>query len=190
MTYLWLQFLQDCAAECPAIPDAPPWMPQTRELVGKKGKAKFVECSNVWTLSAEAISRWLPPDVDNFMAAWKEIADALRAAREEATPHWDAKHFKLTYKGETIKQLNTGATARIVLLNLLEKARWSGSVDEPDEWKKGEELKQFCSTMDQLNKNHFKKKHITEHLLHFAMDGCSATTILFLQRQLEFPSKY
>ena len=171
MVSAWLQALYDCASEWPAIPDAPPWMPKTTELTGKKGKAKMVECSNVWALSAEAVSRWLPPKVDDFLAAWQEIGHALRAAREAAIPHWDRKHFKLTYKGETVKQLNKGAGDQIVLLDLLEKARWSGSVDEPDDWKTGEDPKKFGRAVYQLNEN-----HVTKELMHFAMDGVGAFT--------------
>jgi hypothetical protein len=170
MKYPWLQFLYECAAEWPVIPNAPAWMPKPRELTVWKTSAKLIESQNVWALSAEAISRWLPPDVDDFMSAWKEIGDAIRAKREEARPHWDAEESLLTYNRKPIKRFKQPAENQKAVLAAFEKARWPNRISASDVSWDNPTSKQRDSTVRELN-----KKHITKDQMHFAMDGTKIT---------------
>ncbi len=162
LKYLWLQFLYDRAAEWPPLPDAPPWMPMTRTLVGKKAKAKLIECRDVWMLSAEAISRWLPADVDDFMSAWKSIP---KPAPKEDRPHWDAARRLLTYKGKDIKRLTKNAKNLEIVVQRFEETHWSRPVTEKELWNHTDK-KWLDSAMRELN-----KRHITPGLMHFEMKG-------------------
>ncbi len=130
MTYFWLRFLYECASEWP---DSPSWMPKTRELVRKGTSVKLSESQDVWRLSAEAIFRWMPPDVDDFMSAWK--AAPAKTVTEKPKPHWDAKTMLLMYQGEIVRKVSRSAKNVIDLLNAAEEAGWPEVIGQPDKWK-------------------------------------------------------
>ena len=161
---LWLESLYAIATKWPPLPDAP-WMPKTRELGGKKAKVNLIESEDVLLLSAEAISRWLPPDVDNFLAEWQRMAAASRARRDEAIPHWDAENSVLTYQGMEILRFKRFAERQVQLLDAFEKSRWERPVGEKDMWENCDSPKRLSDTVREL------KKRITNDKMRFALNG-------------------
>jgi len=169
MMYAWLQVLYDRASEWPTVSDTPAWMPMTRELVGKSVKAKLVESGDVWMLSAEAISRWLPPDVDDFMSTWKAVAlTAQKASYVNEKPHWDDAKSTLTYKGQVVKKFKQPAKNQKPVLAAFETAGWPSRIADPLP-SNYHNPKRLGDTVDQLN-----QYHITPNLMHFGMDGENA----------------
>ncbi len=171
MAQRWLESVYAAASEWPAISDAPAWMPTTRDLVGKKAKAKLVESQEVWMLSAEAISRWLPPDVDDFMSSWKAIASALPSQKPQ--PHWDAAKSELTYNGKVVKRFKQPAKNQTTVLAAFEQAGWPDRIPDPLSTKGFPNPKRLGYTVVQLKKNHITKPN----LIHFEMDGNNAGVI-------------
>jgi hypothetical protein len=173
MTHLWLESLYAATSEWPPLPDAPPWMPKTRELVGKKARAKLIESQDVWMLSAEAISRWLPPDVDDFLREWQRIAAASKAAHDEAIPQWDAENSVLIYQDAEILRFKRPAPRQVELLNAFEnKVHWARPVGEKDVWKDCDSPKRLSDTVRGLN------ERITNDNMHFKLDGWGKATWL------------
>jgi hypothetical protein len=87
-------------------------------------------------LSAEAISRWLPPDVD-----------------DQEKPHWDAARSKLTYKGQVIKRFKQPAKNQESVFAAFEEARWVTRIGDPVSPKGLPDPRQLSATVRQLNKN-------------------------------------
>ena len=58
--------------------------------------AEVVESQDVFRLSSEAISRWLPSDMDDFMIAW--MATPKPPHPEEDKPHWDEEKSLLSLR--------------------------------------------------------------------------------------------
>ena len=168
MIYPWLQVLYESASEWPAVSDAPAWMPTTRDLVGKKAIAKLVESQDVWMLSAEAISRWLPPDVDDFMAAGKAAAyTAPKPYREKEKPNWDGEARRLTYKGCLIKEFNQPSENQTLVLASFQEDSWPNQIFDPLPPKACIAPKErLGDTVDALNDH-----HKTPGKMHFGRVG-------------------
>ena len=161
--YAWLQIVYDVVSEWPAMVDGPAWMPKTRELVGTKARARLIETQDAWMLSAEAVTRWLPPDVDDFLSAWKTIS---RSTPEMVKPKWVAATSTLTYEGQVIKRFRQPAPNQKAVLAAFQKANWPSRIPDPLSSKVHRNPKRFGDTVRQLNET-----HITPALMYFEMDG-------------------